>query len=62
MSFGRRTLVAVGLMSVGLVALVVNGVEEGWTTLGVVGAACFAVAVAAELVALRQHRPSRSPR
>ena len=58
MSFARRTLVAVSLMSVGLVALVVNGVDEGWTTLGVVGVACFAVAIAAELVALRQHSPS----
>jgi hypothetical protein len=54
MSFGRRALVAIGLMSVGLVALVVNGVDEGWTTLGVVGVACFAVAIAAELVALRE--------
>jgi hypothetical protein len=54
MSFGRRALIAIGLMSVGLVALVVNGVDEGWTTLGVVGVACFAVAIAAELVALRE--------
>jgi hypothetical protein len=58
MSFGRRGLVAIGLMSLGLVALIVNGVDEGWTTLGVVGVACFAVAIAAELVALRQHHAS----
>jgi membrane-bound ClpP family serine protease len=53
-----RSLVAVGLMSVGVVALVVDGVDKGWTTLAVVGLACFAVAIAAQLVTLRRHQSS----
>jgi membrane-bound ClpP family serine protease len=56
MDFARRSLIAVAFMSLGLVALVVDGVDEGWTTLGAVGVACLAVAIAAQLVALRQHR------
>jgi len=58
MTFERRSLIAVGLMSIGLVALLVNSVDEGWTTLGGVGVALFAVAIAAQLVALRRHRAS----
>ena len=51
-----RALIAVVLMSVGLVALVVQGIDNGWSALGVVGAACFAVAIAAELAVLRRSR------
>ena len=45
-------------MSIGLVALLVNSVDEGWTTLSGVGVVCFVVAIAAQLVALRQHQAS----
>jgi hypothetical protein len=55
MTVKRRSLTAVGLMSIGLVALLVNSVDEGWTTLSGVGVACFVVAIAAQLVAFRQH-------
>jgi hypothetical protein len=41
-------------MGVGLVALLVDGVDAGWTTLSVIGVACFAVAIAAQLPALRR--------
>jgi hypothetical protein len=58
MTFRTRALIAVALMSVGLVALIVNSVDEGWTTLSGVGVACFAVAIAAQLVAMRQHQAS----
>jgi hypothetical protein len=56
MTVASRSLIAVGLMSVGLVALVADGVDKGWTTLAVVGVGCFSVAIAAQLVALRQHQ------
>lgn len=56
MSTQSRATIAVVLMSVGLVALVVQGVDKGWSTLGVIGAACFAVAIAAELTTLRRSR------
>jgi membrane-bound ClpP family serine protease len=49
-----RPLIAVVLMGVGLVALLVDGVDEGWTALSVIGVACFAVAIAAQVVALRR--------
>jgi hypothetical protein len=49
-----RPLIAVALMGIGLAALLVDGVDEGWTTLSVVGVACFAVAIAAQLAALRR--------
>jgi membrane-bound ClpP family serine protease len=58
MTFTRRAGLAVALMSLGLIAFVVNGVDDGWTALSVVGAACLAVAIAAELVAIRRHEPS----
>jgi membrane-bound ClpP family serine protease len=58
MSFAQRSLIAVGLMSVGLVLLIVDGVDAGWTTLGAVGVAALALAIAAQLVALRQHQAS----
>jgi hypothetical protein len=49
-----RALIAVALMGVGLVALVVDGVDQGWSALSVIGVACFAVAIATQLVALRR--------
>jgi membrane-bound ClpP family serine protease len=56
MSTGTRAMIAVPLMTVGLVALVVQGIDNGWSALGVAGAACFAVAIAAELTVLRRSR------
>ena len=56
MSTQSRATIAVVLMSVGLVALVVQGADKGWSTLGAIGAACFAVAIAAELTMLRRSR------
>jgi|GraSoiStandDraft_4_1057263.scaffolds.fasta_scaffold2913456_1 membrane-bound ClpP family serine protease len=58
MTFTRRAQIAVALMSLGLVAFVVEGVDKGWTALSVVGVACLAVAIAAELVVIRQHQAS----
>jgi hypothetical protein len=54
MSTVGRSLIAIVLMGVGLAALLVDGVDEGWSTLSAVGVACFAVAIAAQLVALRR--------
>jgi membrane-bound ClpP family serine protease len=56
MTFARRSHIAIGLMSVGLVAIVVDSVDQGWTTLGGVGVACLVVAITAQFVALHQHR------
>ena len=53
MTAAHRRLVAAVLMSVGLVALVVDSATSGWTTLGAFGVGCFALAIAAELVAIR---------
>ena len=54
MSTERRALIALTLMSVGLVALLVTGVGSGWTALNVIGIACLAVAIAAQVVVLRR--------
>jgi membrane-bound ClpP family serine protease len=58
MTSTRRHLVALVLMSVGVVALIVSSVDEGWTTLGGVAVACLGVAIAAQLVELRRRRAS----
>lgn len=54
MTLSRRALIAVGLMSLGLVLLVVSGMDEGWTLLTGIGVGCLVVAIAAELVGLRR--------
>ena len=41
-------------MSLGLVLLVVSGMDEGWTLLTGIGVGCLVVAIAAELVGLRR--------
>ena len=41
-------------MSVGLVLLVVSGMDEGWTVLTGVGVGCLVVAIGAELVGMRR--------
>jgi hypothetical protein len=51
-----RQLVALVGMTIGLVALVIDSADKGWTVLGSVGVAGFAVAIAAELVAIRRAR------
>jgi hypothetical protein len=54
MTSSRRALVAALLMSVGLVLLLVSGLDEGWTLLTGIGMGCLAVAIAAQLLALRR--------
>jgi hypothetical protein len=54
MTLSQRALIAVGLMSVGLVLLVVSGMDEGWTLLTGIGVGCLVVAIGAELVGLRR--------
>jgi hypothetical protein len=49
-----RPQIAVALMGVGLVALLIDGVDQGWSALSAIGVACFTVAIAAQLVALRR--------
>ena len=44
-------------MTIGLIALVIDSAQKGWTVLGTVGVAGFAVAIAAELVTIRRARP-----
>jgi hypothetical protein len=51
-----RQLVALVGMTIGLVALVIDSADKGWTVLGSVGVAGFAVAIAAELAAIRRAR------
>jgi hypothetical protein len=51
-----RQLVALVGMTIGLVALVIDSAIKGWTVLGTVGVSCFAVAIAAELLALQRAR------
>ena len=50
----RRALFAVLALTIGLVILVIDHVDHGWTTLSVIGLACLVVAIAAELVVLRR--------
>jgi hypothetical protein len=54
MSTERRALIALTLMSVGLVALLATGVGSGWTALNVIGIACLAGAITAQVVVLRR--------
>ncbi len=58
MTLSRRALLAVGLMSAGLVLLLISGLDDGWTTLSVIGVACLAVAIVAELVTLVRSGPA----
>jgi len=51
-----RALTAVGLMGVGLIALIVRGFGDGWSALAAIGVACLAVAIWAQLVTLRRSR------
>lgn len=49
----RRAIVAIVLLTVGVVALVANNIAQGWTTLGTVGTVCLLVAITAMAVQLR---------
>ncbi len=51
-----RQLVALVGMTIGLVALVIDSADKGWTVLGSVGVAAFAVAIGAELATIRRAR------
>ena len=54
MTLLTRSVIVVGLMSVALVASVIDGLDNGWTTLGVVAVVCFAVTIVAQLDLLRR--------
>jgi hypothetical protein len=46
--------IAVALMSVGLVLLVVSGMDDGWTLLTGIGVGLLVVAIGAEVAVLRR--------
>jgi hypothetical protein len=46
--------IAIALMSMGLVLLVVSGMDDGWTLLTGIGVGLLVVAIGAEVVALRR--------
>ena len=52
----RRSMLAIVLMAVGLIALIIGGVSDGWSALAAIGIACFAVAIGAQLAVLRRTR------
>ena len=56
MTTSARMLVAIVGMSLGLVGLVINNADKGWTALGTFGAGCFIVGIVAALVTLRRAR------
>ena len=51
-----RQLVALVGMTIGLVALVIDSADKGWTVLGTVGVVGFTVAIAAELFTIQRAR------
>ena len=57
MTNSLRPLFALTCMTIGLIALVIDSAQKGWTVLGTVGVAGFAVAIAAELLTIRRARP-----
>jgi hypothetical protein len=54
MTRSSLTAIAVALMSLGLMLLVVSGMDDGWTLLTGIGVGFLVVAIGAELVALRR--------
>lgn len=56
MTTSIRPLVAVVGMSIGLVALVIDNVTQGWGVLGAIGIAGFALGITAELFVIRGAR------
>ncbi len=52
MTSARRSVIALVLMGVALIALVLDGVNNGWGTFGVLGVGCFVLAIIAQLVVL----------
>ncbi len=56
MTVSFRQLVALVGMTIGLVALVIDSANKGWTVLGTVGVVAFAVAIAAELLTVQRAR------
>lgn len=57
MTVVQRTLLVIALMTFGLIATVIDSVDHGWTVLGTIGAACFALVIAAELAILARAKP-----
>jgi membrane-bound ClpP family serine protease len=54
-----RPLIAVVFLGVGLIALVIDSADHGWTALRVVGMVCFAAVIVYELVVLVRVRAPR---
>jgi membrane-bound ClpP family serine protease len=53
----QRSWLVIVLMTLAIVAFVVDYVEHGWTVLGAIGVACFALVIAAELRILARAKP-----
>jgi membrane-bound ClpP family serine protease len=56
MTASSRSLVAMVLMSVGLIALVISGVSAGWNLLDGIGVVCLGLAIGAQYMVLRRAR------
>ena len=56
MTASLRQIVALVGMTIGLIALVIDSANKGWTVLGTVGVVAFALAIAAELLTLQRAR------
>jgi hypothetical protein len=54
MKLSSRAAIAVALMSMGLVLLVVSGMDDGWTLLTGIAVGFLVVAIGAELLVLRR--------
>ena len=56
MSTTRRSLLALALMTVGLIALIVGSIDDGWSALTLVAVVCLVVAIGAQALALGRAR------
>ena len=56
MTASSRSLLAMVLMSVGLIALVISGASAGRNLLDAVGVVCLGLAIGAQYVVLRRAR------
>lgn len=56
MTPSSRSLLAIVLISVGLIALGLSGVSAGWNPLDGIGVVCLGLAIGAQYVVLRRAR------
>jgi membrane-bound ClpP family serine protease len=54
MSTTHRSLLALALMTVGLIAILVASIDDGWSALTLIGVVCLVVAIGAQVLALRR--------